>query len=122
MFSSSEVKEKSRRTASSSSLEIMKLSGPAAWLYRLGIEALLGFHKEGDTLRIEPVIPPNWDGYLIEYRYGNSLYKIQIHNPQHLSHGVCQLTLDGEDQPEPFIHLHDDGREHRADLRLVPTT
>ena len=97
-------------------------TGSAAWLYRLGIEALLGFHKEGDTLRIEPVIPPNWDGYLIEYRFGNSLYKIQIHNPQHLMQGVCQLTLDGEDQTEPLIYLHDDGCEHHADLRLVPTT
>ncbi|MHB9031975.1 MAG: GH36-type glycosyl hydrolase domain-containing protein, partial [Anaerolineae bacterium] len=43
-------------------------TGSAAWMYRLGLEAILGFSKRGNNLRIEPVIPPEWDGYEINYR------------------------------------------------------
>ena len=93
-------------------------TGSAAWLYRLGIENLLGFHKEGDKLHINPVIPPNWDGFLIQYRYGNAVYKIQVHNPLHRGRGVGGVVIDGEQQPTHLIHLLDDGQEHRVDITL----
>src|SRR5581483_10415762 len=32
-------------------------TGSAAWYYRVGLETLLGFRKEGTRLRIEPCIP-----------------------------------------------------------------
>ena len=44
-------------------------TGSASWMYRLGLEAILGFHKIGNTLQIDPVIPPAWDRYEITYQY-----------------------------------------------------
>ena len=47
-------------------------------MYRVGLEAILGFKKRGDTLFIEPRVPAAWKEYTIEYRYGSSLYTIQV--------------------------------------------
>ncbi len=93
-------------------------TGSAAWMHRLGLEAILGFHKVGNTLRIDPVIPPAWDGYEIRYRFGSSSYLIQVHNPQHVSCHVSRILLDGLPLPDSLIPLIDDGLEHLADLTL----
>ena len=44
-------------------------TGSASWMYRVGLEAILGFTKRGDTLVIEPCVPAAWPGFTIEYRY-----------------------------------------------------
>jgi cellobiose phosphorylase len=81
-------------------------------MYRLGLEAILGFHKVGNTLQIDPVIPPNWDGFEISYQFGESIYKIQVQNPEHVGHGNRQIVLDGQFLIENFIQMVDDRREH----------
>ncbi|MGH7504683.1 MAG: GH36-type glycosyl hydrolase domain-containing protein, partial [Longimicrobiales bacterium] len=53
-------------------------TGSAAWLYRVGLEAILGFTKHADTLTIDPCVPAAWPDYTIEYRFGGSLYVITV--------------------------------------------
>ncbi|MHC1771307.1 MAG: hypothetical protein AB9907_06125 [Flexilinea sp.] len=93
-------------------------TGSAAWMHRLGLEAILGFKKVGNTLRMDPVIPPAWDGYEIRYRFGTSVYLIQVHNPQHIPCHVSRILLDGLPLPDGLIPLIDDGLEHLADVTL----
>ena len=44
-------------------------TGSAAWLYRVGLESILGFRLEGERLRLEPCIPAGWPGFEITYRH-----------------------------------------------------
>lgn len=87
-------------------------TGSAAWLYRAGVETLLGFTKRGDQLSFDPRIPSTWDGFEIEYRYRSSLYRCRVENSRRVEHGVAEVLLDGEQVPDKIIRLHDDGREH----------
>jgi cyclic beta-1,2-glucan synthetase len=89
-------------------------TGSSAWMYRLGLEAILGFRKIGKTLQIDPVIPPAWDGFEIKYKYGQSLYLIQVDNPDHISRNVRQIHLDGQPLRDGSIPLVDDQREHQV--------
>ena len=50
-------------------------------MYRVGLEAILGFHKTGDALTMDPCVPVDWREYRIEYRYGRSVYSIVVTNP-----------------------------------------
>jgi len=93
-------------------------TGSAAWAWRLGIEAVLGLRKEGNTLRLEPTIPPAWDGYELKYRHGTSLYTIRVHNPGHVAQGTCAITVDGQPLPEAAIPLQDDGLEHAVEITM----
>jgi cyclic beta-1,2-glucan synthetase len=94
-------------------------TGAAGWLYRAGLESILGFRKEGAALRIDPCIPRRWERFAITYRHGGSVYRIQVENPKGISRGVSQIQLDGEQLPgDALIPLCDDGREHRVDVRL----
>lgn len=87
-------------------------TGSAAWMYRLGLEAILGVRRQGTKLRIQPCIPSAWSHYELIYRDGDTSYQIRVENPERVSQGVRQLTLDGEPRPDdgiPFLH---DGKQH----------
>ncbi|MEO6443895.1 MAG: glucoamylase family protein, partial [Gemmatimonadaceae bacterium] len=56
-------------------------TGSASWMYRVGLEAILGFTKVGDSLRIEPRVPRDWPSYAIAYRFGNTTYDITVRDP-----------------------------------------
>jgi cellobiose phosphorylase len=83
-------------------------------MYRLGLEAMLGFHKIGNTIYIDPVIPPAWDGFEIRYRFGQSLYLIEVNNPEHVTRNVRKMLRDGQPQKDVSIPLIDDNQEHRV--------
>ncbi|QOY61664.1 glycosyl transferase family 36 [Lysobacter sp. H21R4] len=97
-------------------------TGSAAWLYRAGVEALLGFHLRGDHLLLDPCIPANWPGFSILYRHGASRYRIQVDNPEGATRGIRDATLDGAPirwtGPAARIPLRDDGQEHRLHLTM----
>ena len=89
-------------------------TGSASWLYRIGVETLLGFHKRGDRLRIDPRIPANWKEYRITYRHGSSTYHIIVANPHGLENGVIRVEMDGAEVAGGEIVLRDDGTKHEV--------
>lgn len=93
-------------------------TGSASWMYRVGIEWLLGLRREGDALRIAPCIPGGWPGYEATYRCGSAEYQIQVENPAGVSRGVKQITLDGDPLPDDRVPLIDDGRRHAVRVEM----
>jgi cellobiose phosphorylase len=87
-------------------------TGSAGWMYRLGLEAILGIQRCGDALRIRPCIPSDWPGYEVTYRFGTATYHIHVENPRRVCTGVEQITLDGATLAGDAIPLRDDGRQH----------
>ncbi len=93
-------------------------TGSAAWMYRVGLEAILGFKKSANALHVYPVIPPTWDRFEIVYRFGQSTYKIEVTNPEHVSHGVRDVEVDGVAVPDGTVPLVDDGKEHIVKIMM----
>ena len=81
-------------------------TGSASWLYRVGLEGILGFKKNGNRLTIEPCIPASWPGFTITYRYGRATYVIRV------------ARGSGEAADSPPIELRDDGRRHEVEITL----
>jgi Cellobiose phosphorylase len=94
-------------------------TGSAGWMYRLMVESLLGLHLEHGRLRFAPVLPPEWDGYAMDYRHGDTLYRIAVH--QVGSELPAVLTVDGVTRPDGVIALVDDGAEHRVEIHWPRT-
>jgi cyclic beta-1,2-glucan synthetase len=94
-------------------------TGSASWMYRVGLEGILGFRKRGDTLYIEPRAPASWSEYTIEYRYGKSLYVIVVSNESGVGRGPVEVVIDGRVSEGPGIPLVDDGERHTVAVRPV---
>ena len=93
-------------------------TGSAGWMYRVGIEAILGIQRSGRTLRIDPCIPSHWKGYSMTYRYGQTTYAIRVENPAGVNRGIHAIMLDRETVPNGAILLTDDGRAHQVEVVL----
>jgi cyclic beta-1,2-glucan synthetase len=93
-------------------------TGSSGWMYRLGIEAILGITRLGNTLKIDPCIPGNWPGFRVTYRFGRTEYVVRVANPEGVNRGIRQVVLDGLSMPEDRIPLTDDGQPHEVSVLM----
>ncbi len=93
-------------------------TGAAGWLYRVGVEGILGLQRRGAFFTIDPCIPSSWPEYSIEWRFGKARYTIVVENPELRCRGVASAELDGLPVDSAAIPLADDGREHRVRVIL----
>jgi cyclic beta-1,2-glucan synthetase len=96
-------------------------TGSASWMYRVGLESILGFQLRGSTLFVEPCIPASWTEFTIEYRYGSATYVITVKNPDGVERGVVELTLNGREL-DTGIPLRDDGQRHEVTASMRPSS
>jgi cyclic beta-1,2-glucan synthetase len=78
-------------------------TGSAGWMYRVWLGEVLGFKLRAGRLSIEPVIPRNWPGYVLTFRYGRTKYRIAVENGGERSKQEIQLVDDGESHA---IHIY----------------
>jgi len=93
-------------------------TGSAAWMYRLGVESILGLRRQGNCFAMAPCIPASWDLFTLRWRHGRSRYEITVLNPGRRNRGVAEASLDGTRVDSQAIPLVDDGAVHRVQVVL----
>jgi cellobiose phosphorylase len=96
-------------------------TGSASWMYRVGLESILGFTKRGNALRIDPRVPADWPEFSIEYRFGKAVYAITVRNPHELVAMEPEITMDGVVLDGENIPLIDDDARHEVVWRKRAT-
>ncbi len=89
-------------------------TGAAGWMYRLAVETLLGFERQGDHLRIKPRLSAGgWSAYQIHYRYRETFYHIEVRLDQQAGPvNNVRIRVDGVEQSSDYISLLDDRHDH----------
>lgn len=90
-------------------------TGAAGWMYRIGMDHLLGIKKQGNSILLDPCIPQSMNEYSIRYVYGSSVYNIAVKNPGHKNTTVQKIIIDGKTTETNRIELVDDGRTHEVE-------
>jgi cyclic beta-1,2-glucan synthetase len=94
-------------------------TGSAGWMYRAGLESILGFRLRGARLVVDPCIPRAWPGFGLVFRYGSARYDLTVENPRGVSRGVSSVEVDGVVLAGDLsVRLADDGKIHRARIVL----
>ena len=91
-------------------------TGSASWMYRVALEGLLGVTlHDGDTLRVDPCIPPTWDGFEVTLRRpGATEYVVVVENPHGASTRRRAIELDGAALDGTVVPLVEDGAATRC--------
>ncbi len=87
-------------------------TGSAGWMYRLGVERILGLKLEGSRLRFDPRIPKEWKEYRATLQHCGSEYQIRVENPQGVCSGVKSVELDGKVISGDSIQFDENGGKH----------
>ncbi|WP_346772403.1 glucoamylase family protein [Chelativorans sp. AA-79] len=93
-------------------------TGSAAWMYRSGIEGILGIRRDGNFLIVDPCIPSAWPGFEATVRVGTTHYNIRIDNSIRRGSGDWFAVMDGEPLQctSACVRVPLDGRKHNLTL------
>jgi cyclic beta-1,2-glucan synthetase len=80
-------------------------TGSAGWMYRVGVESLLGVTLSRGALRIDPCIPRDWKGYHIVFRTAGAEFHIAVENPNQACRGVRSVEVDGLPMTDMLVPL-----------------
>ena len=101
-------------------------TGSAGWLYRAGVESILGLRVQADSLVIDPCIPTAWPEFSMTLRYRGAVYEIAVHNPGNVSRGVVAVEFDGASQTvsdgKAHVKLCEDRGVHAILVTLGPAS
>jgi cyclic beta-1,2-glucan synthetase len=93
-------------------------TGSAGWLYRAGLESILGLRRTGSTFVVDPCIPSTWKEYEIAWTESGSRYEITVSNPQGRCRGVSTAEMDGISVDPTAIPLVADSGTHQVRIVL----
>ncbi|MDX2419052.1 MAG: glycosyl transferase family 36, partial [Xanthomonadales bacterium] len=68
-------------------------TGSASWLWRFGIEGLLGLQRSGGELIFDPCIPAKWPGFTAQINTNGALIQVEVRNPLARCRGVRALEV-----------------------------
>jgi cyclic beta-1,2-glucan synthetase len=93
-------------------------TGSAGWMYRLIFESILGLSLKIDKLYIEPCIPAEWNSFIVNYMYHETLYHIEIKQIAGELKTEKKIRLNGIFLKNNYIELVNDHREHLIEVRI----
>ena len=93
-------------------------TGSSSWLYEAGLHYILGLTIEKGYLSLNPCIPSIWKEYKIHYKYKNTIYNIEVKNPNAKNTGVETMIANGEVIEEKKVHLEDNGKINTIEIYL----
>ena len=94
-------------------------TGSAGWMYRAGIESILGLRRAGATFAVDPCIPvgvARVSDRLADGRH--PLQHLRCRIPSGAARGVVEATLDGKNVDHLTIPLLNDGAVHQVGIVL----
>ena len=98
-------------------------TGSAGWMYRAGIEGLLGLNRAGPVLTLAPCFPRHWPRLEASVRVSGCSFDIVIDNANGLGTGIAEVVIDGVAQMPvdgAAVLPITAGGHHRIVLRLGP--
>ena len=95
-------------------------TGSAGWMYRAGLESILGLRRRGDTFVVDPCIPSTWPAFQIVWTWLSTRYEINVSNPERRCRGVASATMDGLAADPDALVLVDDGTTHVVSVVMGP--
>ncbi len=94
------------------------LTGTAAWTLKAATDWILGIRPEFKGLLIDPCIPESWKGFSVIRNYRNSIYKINIQNPDHISKGIQEISVDNKNINGNLIPIFNDNKNHEIIVKM----
>ncbi|MFN7715402.1 MAG: GH36-type glycosyl hydrolase domain-containing protein [Pseudanabaenaceae cyanobacterium] len=71
------------------------LTGTAVWMFRIGVDQILGFRPALEGMYLDPHIPADWSGFKAERKFRGKLLRLTVTNPDRRNSGVCSMVVNG---------------------------
>ena len=104
-------------------------TGSAGWMYRAGIEGILGLQRRGNVLTIEPSIDAAWSGFtaIVKLEAATCQIRVRMANQETGEQPHCLFDNESTTASDGLFQIPIDGRNHEllmvinADARFQRT-
>ncbi|MEN3930603.1 glucoamylase family protein [Microvirga sp. W0021] len=96
-------------------------TGSAGWMYRAGVESIIGLKQQDGHLTIEPCIPTYWPSFSCRVHIADTTYEIEVSNDASVNKGISKALLNGKVQKiekSGRLILLLDGKAHKLEISL----
>lgn len=83
------------------------LTGTAVWMYRIGLDYILGFRTSLKGLTIDPHIPSGWKSLKAERNFRGKRIILTVENPDGKNSGIKSIEINGNSVNTNFINPDD---------------
>lgn len=94
------------------------LTGTAVWMYRIGLDNILGFQTTLKGIRISPAIPSAWKEYKAERKFRGKTIKLHVLNPDGVNSGIKSICVNGR-EPENNLIIPENFTEDVINVEVV---
>jgi len=91
-------------------------TGTAAWMYRVSYDYIAGIRSTYEGLMIDPVIPSSWKQIKIYRKFRNTLYVINVENPEGKESGIKSIEVNGKPISGNILPLTN---EEKCNVRVI---
>jgi cellobiose phosphorylase len=91
-------------------------TGTAAWMYRVSYDYIAGIRSTYEGLMIDPVIPSSWKQIKIYRKFRNTLYVINVENPEGKESGIKLIEVNGKPISGNILPLTN---EEKCNVRVI---
>ena len=92
------------------------LTGTAAWMMKVATNWILGVRPQYHGLLVDPCIPKDWHSFKVVRHFRDAVYEIRVENPDHVSKGIKQVTVDGKKIETSLLPVFADGKKHTVKI------
>ena len=78
-------------------------TGSSSWYYLAGVQYILGMNIYHNFMSFNPCIPKFWEGFEIKYKFGNSIYNINVKNSDGKNTGVSKVFVNGVENENKIV-------------------
>ncbi len=94
-------------------------TGSAAWLWRLGVEEILGLRLKNGDLLIDPRLPSGWSFFEAQVRGPKGSLNIRVEKAGDADGGANTMIVDGAPCTEPVVAFPSDGSVRTVLVRIT---
>ncbi len=94
------------------------LTGTASWSLKAATDWILGIKPEFHGLLVDPCIPKEWKKFKIIRHYRNTIYDFNVFNPDNVSKGVKEITVDTNVLKNNLVPIFNDRKIHTVRVKM----
>lgn len=81
------------------------LTGTAVWMYRIGLDHIIGFKTSLKGIIINPNIPSDWKEYKASRVFRGKEINLVVKNPNGKNNGISEFIINGKKSESNFIDV-----------------
>jgi cellobiose phosphorylase len=81
------------------------LTGTAVWMYRIGLDYILGLQTSLKGINIQPNIPAHWEKYTVKRIFRNKIINLTVLNPNKVNSTIKEIYVNDKLTDNTFIKI-----------------